>query len=69
MKLTLHVGDSSVLVGLELERKVELLLLEGGESGHDHLGVRVDDTVHGETGSLDGVLVHFVFLLLTIIML
>ena len=65
--LTLHGRHSAVLVGLVLERDVELLGLGHGEASHNHLGVGVDDAVEGEAGSLDRVLVHFVSFLLTII--
>ena len=58
-KLTLSDGDLASIELSVLERKVELLGLESGEALGDHLGVGVDDAVHGEASSLDGVLVHF----------
>lgn len=45
---TSNGGEFAVLESLEVEREAELLLFEGGEALHDHLGVREDDAVHAE---------------------
>ena len=62
MKLTFGSDSSAILKGSILERELELLLFECWEAVHDHLGVGVDDAVQAETGSLDGVLVHFMII-------
>ena len=43
--LTLHLGHFALIVNSVLETKVELLLLEIGETFVNHAGVGVDDTV------------------------
>jgi hypothetical protein len=62
IELTFLVDHLSVLEGSVLEAKVKFLGVSLGETLVDHLSVGVDDAVEGETGSLDGVLVHFVFI-------
>lgn len=62
-KLTGDGGGLAVLEGSVLEGQVELLGVDVGEAPVDHLGVGVDDTVKGEAGSLDGVLVHFLLII------
>ena len=49
----------AVFKGLVLEGEDVLLRVEFGLSSHENLGVRVDDAVHGKTGTLDWVFVHF----------
>lgn len=66
MKLTFGWGGFTGFEGSVLERKSELLRLEGRESLGDHLCVGEDDAVHAQTGSLDWVLVHFDFYFLFI---
>ena len=44
-KLTLHHGHFALIVDSVLETKVELLLLEIGETFVNHAGVGVDDAV------------------------
>ena len=59
LKLTLGISSRSIVKGSVLEGKLELLSLGIGEASHDHHGVGEDDAVHGETGLLDWVIVHF----------
>jgi len=54
------VSNLAVLKSFVLEGEVELLRVELWEALHDHLGVGVDDAVHGEACALHWVLVHFV---------
>ena len=67
--LTLNRGNFATLNSLVLEREVELLGLGLGEARHEDSGVGEEDAVHGQTGSLDRVLVHFVSFLSIIIKL
>ena len=60
-KLTLHHGHFALIVDSVLETKVELLLLEIGETFVNHAGVGVDDAVERKAGSLNWVLVHFLY--------
>ena len=57
--LTLDRSDLSVVVGAVFEVEVILLHVEHGEPLQDHSGVAEKDAVHRQTGSLDGVFVHF----------
>ena len=55
----------AILVELHLVLEAVLAVgAEAGEGGGDHAGVREEDAVEGEAGSLDGVLVHFFLRLL-----
>ena len=60
--LTFGLSGLSVHEGSVLEREVESLFVGTGEARGDHSGVGVDDSVQRQTGSLDGMLVHFYFI-------
>ncbi len=61
----LSAGLLATIIELHLELEAVLAVsAEAGESGGDHAGVGEEDAVEGEAGSLDGVLVHFVFKLI-----
>ncbi len=71
-----EVGGGDVLSADLLAILVELHLVleavlavsaEAGEGWGDHAGVREEDAVEGEAGSLDGVLVHFVLKLIILL--
>ncbi len=64
----LSAGLFAVLVELHLELEA-VLALGVLEAGNDHLCVGEKDAVEGQAGSLDGVLVHFRFLGIIILLL
>ncbi len=55
----LDLDRLAVFKGLVLEGEDKLLGVESGLSSHENLCVRVNDAIHGETGTLDWVFVHF----------
>ena len=57
----LSVGLFAALVELHLVLEAVLAHVGTGDGCSDHSGVREEDAVEGQTGSFNGVLVHFDF--------
>jgi hypothetical protein len=63
-KLTLQLSHFALIVNSVLETKVELLLLEIGETFVNHASVGVDNAVERKAGSFDWVFVHICLLII-----
>jgi hypothetical protein len=63
-KLTLQLSHFALIVNSVLETKVELLLLEIGETFVNHASVGVDNAVERKASSFDWVFVHICLLII-----
>ena len=63
----LSAGLFATLVELQLVLKAESSGVGSGEGIGNHSGVGEEDAVEGQTGTLDGMLVHFMFFLIIIL--
>ena len=60
-RLTSLLSDFARVVDSVLKAQIKLLLLKVGEALVNHAGVGVDDAVERKAGSLNWVLVHFLY--------